>query len=64
MRKIQPWFTSIILIQKPIQGESDFEEIETRWEIDTPYVLPNANVGVWQAPATRGGGDCISADAH
>jgi prepilin-type N-terminal cleavage/methylation domain-containing protein/prepilin-type processing-associated H-X9-DG protein len=28
-----------------------------------PYILPGAKVGVWQALSTRGGGECVSADA-
>ena len=29
-----------------------------------PYILPGAKVGVWQTLSTRGGGECLSADAY
>jgi prepilin-type processing-associated H-X9-DG protein len=30
----------------------------------TPYILPGAKVGVWQALSTRSGGECVGADQY
>jgi prepilin-type N-terminal cleavage/methylation domain-containing protein/prepilin-type processing-associated H-X9-DG protein len=32
--------------------------------IQVPYILPGAQVGVWQALSTRSNGECISGDAY